>query len=401
MKIVLIAFFLFSGMITPEVYSCKECANINEIVAANTKFGFNLFSELLKQKPDKNIFISPLSISLALSMTYNGAAGETRDEMARTLEFTEMNPKDVNKANLLLLNNFKNKGDGIQINIANSLWARDGMTFNADFLETNKHFYKAKITTLNFATPEAVSIINSWVKKETGGKIDKIIERIANEAILFLINAIYFKGIWTEEFDPEKTKIQPFHLLDGATKHHPVMFKSGDFNYYSNEKFQAVAIPYGEDREMSMYVFLPAKNVTLKEFLKYLHFENWQKWLPRFREMEGTIGLARFKAEFDMGMNDVLKSLGMEIAFDKNRADFSNMANISQAANIFIQEVKHKTFIDVTEEGTEAAAVTSVEVGVTSIREKFNMIVNRPFFYAIVDNKTGTILFLGITVKPK
>ncbi len=376
-----------------------------KIVAANTRFGFNLFAEILKEQSGENIFISPFSIAMALAMTYNGASGSTQKVMAQALELKGLNLQQINTAYGELKKLLINPDEKVKLNIANSLWADKNARFNPEFVQRNQNFYQAKVTNLNFKDPTASQTINGWVKENTQGKIDKIVDKINPDEVLFLINAIYFKGIWNKEFDasghtlwayPTKTQNLAFNLTSGKQKRHPMMSQSGKYRYYENEKFQSVSIPYGEDGKISFYLFLPKENSSLQTFYQNLNTQNWEKWMTQFQKREGFIRLPRFKTEYDITLNKTLSALGMGEAFTK-RANFSGMGN-----NLNISEVKHKTFVEVNEEGTEAAASTSVGITATSasIERPFKMIVNRPFFYAIRDNKTGSLLFMGSIVEP-
>jgi serpin B len=371
----------------------------SQFVDANTKFGFKLFSEILKQDSKKNVFVSPTSIAIALAMTYNGASASTQQAMAKALELQGMSLQDVNQANNALKATLENADPDVQFSIANSLWAKQGIPFKPEFLQRNQQFYGAKITELDFTKPDAPGIINSWVKENTRNKIDQIVQQIDPADVLFLINAIYFKGNWTHKFDKSQTAERPFYLPDGTQKQQPMMSQSGKYRYYENETFQAVSLPYGKER-LSLYVFLPRKNTSLDAFQQQLAIENWQQWMSQFKIRNGSIQLPRFKLEYDIQLNTALKALGMEEAFDDSRANFSNMTS----ASVKIDEVKHKTFVEVNEEGTEAAAATSVRATLTSARmpeAPFQMVVDRPFFCAIRDNQTGTVLFMGSIVEPK
>lgn len=370
----------------------------SRLVEANTKFGFKLFQEVLKQDSNKNVFVSPTSIAIALSMTYNGASGETQQAMAKALELQGISLPDINQANEALKTSLEKADPDIQLSIANSLWAKQGIPFKPEFLQSNQQFYKAKVTELNFSSPEATKTINGWVKENTRGKIDQIINQIKPDDVLFLINAVYFKGNWTKQFDKSQTTERPFYLSNGTQKQHPMMSQSGKYRYYENETLQAVSVPYGKGR-LSLYVFLPKKNTNLQAFEQQLSLENWQQWMNQFQMRSGSIQLPRFKFDYDIQLNNALKALGMETAFS-NQADFSNMTSASVAIN----EVKHKTFVEVNEEGTEAAAATSVGMVLTSApmpQEPFQMVVDRPFFCAIRDNQTGTLLFMGSIQEPK
>ena len=370
----------------------------SKVVAANTKFGFKLYKEILKQDSNKNVFVSPTSVAIALSMTYNGASGETQQAMAKALELQGITLPTVNQANNALKASLETADPEVQLSIANSLWAKQGVTFKPDFMERNRQFYGAKVTELDFANAEATRTINNWVKENTRGKIDQVVDQLKPDDVLFLINAIYFKGNWTKKFDQNQTAERPFYLSNGTQKQHPMMSQSGKYRYYENETFQAVSLPYGKGR-LSLYVFLPRENNSLDAFQQQLAVENWQQWMNQFRMRNGSIQLPRFKFDYDIQLNNALKVLGMESAFSDG-ADFSNMTSASVAIN----EVKHKTFVEVNEEGTEAAAVTSVGVALTSAQmpeEAFQMVVNRPFFCAIRDNQTGTVLFMGSLREPK
>lgn len=370
----------------------------SKVVAANTKFGFKLYKEILKQDSNKNVFVSPTSVAIALSMTYNGASGETQQAMAKALELQGITLPTVNQANNALKASLENADPEVQLSIANSLWAKQGVTFKPDFMERNRQFYGAKVTELDFANAEATRTINNWVKENTRGKIDQVVDQLKPDDVLFLINAIYFKGNWTKKFEQNQTAERSFYLSNGTQKQHPMMSQSGKYRYYENETFQAVSLPYGKGR-LSLYVFLPRENNSLDAFQQQLAAENWQQWMNQFRMRNGSIQLPRFKFDYDIQLNNALKVLGMESAFSDG-ADFSNMTSASVAIN----EVKHKTFVEVNEQGTEAAAVTSVGVALTSAQmpeEPFQMVVNRPFFCAIRDNQTGTVLFMGSLREPK
>jgi serpin B len=376
----------------------KKPASIDKkLVSANTKFGFNLFSQLLVKDNNKNIFVSPSSIAFALAMTYNGADGSTQEAMAKALEIQSMNLAQINSSYAQLKASLENPDSQVMLNIANSLWADKNTTLKSDFIQNNQDFYQAKVTNLNFSDAGASSTINSWVKENTQGKIDKIVDKIDPDQVLFLLNAIYFKGSWTNEFDQDKTADFPFYLSSGEEKQHPMMSQSGDYKYYETEKFQAVSLPYGENARVSFYVFLPKQNSDLKSFYENLSAANWEQWMSQFAKREGSVRLPRFKMDYEATLNHALSALGMEEAFTNN-ANFSQMGN-----NLKISQVKHKTFVEVNEEGTEAAATTSVGIALTSAKlpqQPFQMIVNRPFFCAIRDNQTGSVLFMGSIVEP-
>ena len=365
----------------------------NALSEANAKFGFKLLAELYNQNPRTNVFISPLSISIALTMTYNGAAGETKQEMAKALEIEGMDLQAVNQANVELRENLESTDPQIELAIANSIWLRNTFEPKPDFLDRNDRFFGAKIASLDFDDPQALDTINQWANINTQGKIKQILNKIEPREVMFLINAVYFKGGWKGKFDASKTQEGVFHLLDGSEKQVPMMFHTCNYSYLWAEGFRAVGLPYGRGR-MSMYIFLPEHSSNLDEFLKDLNTENWENWLSRFwNERDLRLIMPRFRLEYEVLLNDALKALGMEIAFIPFQANLEGIAPL-----LFIDKVKHKTFLEVNEEGTEAAAVTLVGPPTASSPGPF--IVNRPFFFTIHDNWTNTILFMGIVVEP-
>ncbi|MEA5524227.1 serpin family protein [Nodularia spumigena] len=370
-----------------------------KLVDANNKFGFKLFSEIWKNHSSQdNIFVSPSSVAIALAMVYNGASGSTQQAMAKTLELQGMSLPEINSAYATLKELLENPDPQVQLTIANSLWANQEATLQPNFLQSTQEFYKAKVTNLDFKDAASANTINEWVKDSTRGKINKIVEKIEPDQVLFLINAIYFKGKWSNQFDKSQTAKHPFTSISGEQKQHPMMSQTGEYRYYENDQFQAVSLPYGEDGKVSFYIFLPKEESNLQTFSENLNFDNWEKWLSQFRNRDGFIRLPRFKTDYDVTLNDALKALGMAEAFT-NQANFSGMGK-----NLKISEVKHKTFVEVNEEGTEAAAATSVGMVPTSFREKpepFRMIVDRPFFSVIRDNQTGSILFMGSITDPQ
>ena len=369
------------------------------LVEASTSFGFNLFDRIAKQDPNKNIFISPSSVAITLSMTYNGAGGDTQAAIAKALELQGLKIDEVNDFNRNIQQLLANGDTNVELNIANSLWARKDIALEQIFLNKVKEFYRAEISNLDFKDANATNTINAWVKQQTKGKIAKIVDRVEPDSMLFLINAVYFKGKWEAPFEKSLTKPQPFTLADGTKIQHPAMSRSGEYRYYDAPTFQAISLPYGSGR-FSMEIFLPKSKSNLLQFQKQLTAKNWQEWSTKFTRKDGLIQLPRFKVEYETSLKSALQNLGMAIAFEPDKADFSKLSTVKA----FIGDVKHKTFVEVNEEGTEAAAVTSVEMKVTSAMPSeeppFQMIVDRPFFFAISDRQTGTIIFMGAIKNP-
>jgi serpin B len=384
---------------TPSAVQKKTVVPDTKIISANNKFGFKLFREVWQQESNtQNIFVSPTSIAIALSMTYNGASGSTQQAMAKTLELQGINLSELNAAYASLHQLLKNPEQNVQLQIANSLWANQDANLRPDFIQNAKNFYQAKVTTLDFQDAGTANTINKWVKDNTNGKIDSIVDKVEPNQVLFLLNAIYFKGQWSEKFDASQTKPLPFYLSSTQQKQHPMMSQTGDYKYYETEQFQAVSLPYGQDGKVSLYIFLPKQNSNLKAFAENLNAENWDKWMSQFSHRQGSIKLPRFQTDYEITLNDALKALGMGEAFTQ-QANFAAMGE-----NLAISQVRHKTFVEVNEEGTEASAATSVVIApaasVIEPQPPFKMIVDRPFFTAIRDNQTGSILFMGAINDP-
>lgn len=375
------------------------------LVEANNRFGLKLFARLREAEAAGNTFISPASVAIALAMTYNGAAGETQQAMAGALELNGLSLDEVNQSYAALLQTLATADPKVTLSIANSLWGRQDVAFRQDFLSRVKLFYEAEVSALDFSDPATVNAINAWVSEKTAGRITRILDRIADDAILFLINAIYFKGAWARAFDPQVTREQPFMLPDGSQKQVRMMSRSGKFSYLRGDDFQAVSLPFGAteaESRFSMVVLLPDESSSLDALAARLTAEQWAAWTGQFAPAEGFLAMPRYTLEYEAGLNDALSALGMGVAFDPQRADFGPMVDL-RPRNVFISNVRHKTFIEVNEEGAEAAAVTAVEMGVTSAREapeRFTMIVERPFVVAIRDDHSGALLFIGAIVSP-
>ena len=373
--------------------------DVHPLVTANNGFAIDILKEQVRERPGENVFFSPLSISLALLMTYNGASGATQEAMAVTLGVGELDRQAVNSAVVGLLHKFSELGPEVQLNIANSIWAKKGVRFREDFLGTNMEYYCAQTTALDFGNPASLKTINGWVSDRTQGKIDSIIDRISPLHVMFLINAIYFNGTWLDEFRPEDTADRPFHLEDGGTEPHPMMTRSGKYSYLKGGGFQAVKLPYLK-REIGMYIFLPTTNTTLDQFLHGLEQKSLETWLDKFVHREGEVVIPRFEMEYESELNETLAALGMDIAFGPG-ADFSGMTG---ERGLFIDYVKHKAVLEVDEEGTEAAAVTVVAMAVASAISPapppFKLVADRPFFFVIRDDSTGTLLFAGVLREP-
>ena len=368
-----------------------------QLVQSGNVFGIELFKKINEFEQDKNIFISPLSVSMALGMTLNGADGTTFEAMQSTLELGGMSQTQINESYQSLIELLSQLDPKVIFNLANSIWYRQGFQVEQEFINVNQTYFDAAVRELDFGSPEAVKIINGWVNDKTNGKIEKIVEKITPDIVMFLINAIYFKGTWTYEFEKNKTKDDQFTIPGGSTVPVKMMVQEGDFNYLENEDFQAINLPYG-DSDFSMLVILPGSGKTTETIIDQMSTTKWQEWIGAFDTVGVKLEMPRFKLEYKLSLVDVLDALGMGIAFDLGRANFSR---IIKNAGLYISEVLHKTFVEVNEEGTEAAAVTAVIVSDSAVGGSPVMRVDRPFLFFIRENRSQTILFMGKIVEPE
>jgi serine protease inhibitor len=359
------------------------------VLRANSSFAFSLFHNTASNFPEKNIFLSPLSVSMALGMTLNGSAGETRAAMEATLFLNGLTGREINQAYRGLIDLLMQTDPQVTMKIANSIWGRDGYPILQSFIDTNRYYFDAKVSSLDFADPQAAAIINAWVSEQTMGRIPAIIDPpIPADVVMYLINAVYFKGSWATQFDPGETRDDLFNSISGAKQPIKMMNRKGDMRHFSNTMMAVVDLPYGWDR-YSMAIVLPSAGTSLEQAATDLASQ-WADIDEHFTTVEMTIQLPRFKLEYEIEMKDILSTMGMEIAFDPSRANFTG---INSNGGLFITEVKHKSFVEVNEEGTEAAAATSVGVGLTSVPE--TMRVDRPFLFIIHERHSGAVLFIG------
>jgi serine protease inhibitor len=386
---------------TPLSTSAQPAPKLNGKVSTSLNdFGFGLLHAVTDGR-GQNVIVSPLSVSLALAMTYNGAAGDTRTAIAKTLGAASLTDRAFNRNNRSLLDALEKADPAVQIDVANALWVQAGFSISPDFLKLNRDAYDASAESLDFAgNPEhAVDAINAWVNEKTHTKIPRIISDISSATVLVLTDAVYFKGRWSVPFDARKSEERPFNLRSGASVKTPMMTQTGEYPYFENEAFQAIRLPYGNSR-FAMYVFLPRKTGGLPDLLRALDEPRWSRWTGELAERKGQIIVPKFKSTFSQRLDKALKSMGMGIAFDE-RADFSRIH--PPPPPLLISEVEHKTYVEVDEEGTEAAAATSVGIAARAIMlgpPPFEMVVNHPFFCAIAEQQSGALLFAGVVTDP-
>jgi len=365
-----------------------------ELIQSDNAFGLKLFREIHAQEESgENLFISPLSVAMALGMTYNGAVSATYEAMQETLELQGLTLEEVNESYRSLIDLLAGLDPSVQFLLANSIWYEEGYPVRPEFLEVNQGYFDAEVAALDFASPDAAPTINNWVSDKTNGRIEEIVDDpIAGNVVMFLINAIYFKGDWTLQFDPALTEDRPFFLADGSQKQVPMMTYPDvvEVGYYRDEGVVALDLAYGGEA-YSMTILLPTGEGDIGALVQGLDSERWASIVAGLATSELNVVMPKFTLEYELEMNDVLKALGMEIAFTP-AADFSKIA-----PGIWIDKVKHKSFVEVNEEGTEAAAVTSVQMIDSA---PLSVAVDRPFLFAIRERFSGTILFMGLIMDP-
>lgn len=362
------------------------------LAQASTRFSIDLLKQVHK---GENTFLSPSSAAMVLALTANGARGETQAAMLKSLGFdSAMSMAEINQANAALQTIVANPDPKVQVAMANGIWYQEGLTPSAAFVDEARTHYGAEVAGVRFGTAEATQTINNWVLKQTRSRIPKLFEETSPNTSMILVNALWFKGSWAEPFDPALTREHPFTRPDGSQKQVELMQQSGYWAYLKVEGLQAIRIPYGEGR-VSLYVFLPDQ---LDGFMRELSPERWEDLINQFRHQRGTVGLPRLKLEYQAELLEPLAAMGMGPALGPG-ADFSGL--FESGASPAIGRVVQKSFLEMNEEGTEAAAATGVSM-VTSapVDPPFQMMVDRPYLIAIRDDRTGVILFIGAIVEP-
>ena len=371
------------------------------LIDADNRFAFKLLHQAAAETRDTiaNLFVSPLSVAMALAMTYNGAAGSTETAMRETLELEGMSLAEVNEGYRSLIALLRTLDRNVTFTIANSIWYRDGFVVLQPFLDANRTFFDARVEALDFGSPAAAQTINDWVKQQTNGLIPEIVPSpLPRWAMMYLINAIYFKGNWAQQFDKDLTRPAPFRLPDGSTASVPTMThaEEPDVRVWQDQNVQVLDLPYG-GHAYSMTVVMPRDPAAIDGFVDGLTDAQWNAWIAGLDSTAIQVYLPKFKLTNDLSLVSTLKALGMEIAFDCEPPDMADFARMTPQ-QVCITNVKHKTYVDVNEEGTEAAAATAVEIGFTSLPP--SIAVDRPFVFALRENLSGTILFLGVVRNP-
>jgi serine protease inhibitor len=386
---------------TNEIKTIELDEKSAELIEADNTFGLDIFQKIREESDEENIMVSPFSISVALAMVYNGAEGETKTEMQNTLHLSGLTPEEINASYKMLINALQNLDKDAVLKITNAIFYKNGFSVKPDFLATNKEYYDAEVDDLDFNAPSSVETINSWVAEKTNNKIIKIIETLSPDDRMVLLNAIYFNGIWSRKFDEDGTQARNFRKLDGSNNEIPMMNKEDALNYSTNSLFQAIEIPYGNGN-YNMVILLPQEGNNSQNIIDELSVENWKNWTDDFAIKNNVVvTMPRFKFSYEFQLNDVLKKMGMQKAFSEIEADFSGITNDE---DLYISSVLHKSFIDVNENGTEAAAVTAVTMTTMSAGpstpQKIYFTVDKPFVFAITEKDTDAILFIGEVQNP-
>jgi len=362
----------------------------NGIAQASNRFAFDVFKEAINEDADTNVVISPVSLSYALGMTFNGARDETEKAMRTALNYGDLKNAMINSGYHDLTNEMKNTNSSVNIDINNSIWYDSKFKVKTDFINTIKSNFFAEILPADFSKPSTCNDINEWIEDKTHGKIPNMLDcPIKGDVVMYLINTIFFKGTWAAEFDKNKTKPGKFITSDGSRVDCMMMNQKNDFAYIKNDQFEVIDLPYGESG-YSMTIFLPGQTSSVEAFLSEFNEKSWNTLFQKLdHKQEMLLNLPRFKVKYSNDFVPVLTRLGMGIAFSM-AADFSGIA---PGGGIFISRVLHNTFIQVDEQGTEAAATTIVEMKKCAMPRYMN--INRPFIFMIHDNNSGAILFMG------
>ena len=405
MKIYSVLVLLFTTLL---VTACdlfnneKEPSNIEldeksaDVIESNNEFGFSFFSEILQNEDScKNIMVSPLSVSQALSMALNGAQENTLTEMKDVLAFTAMPLEDINASNQKIVDALIGHDPKVDLKIANSVWYRNDFTPKTDFINNNSLYYNAEVNSYDPTKPEtAKSKMNEWVDKNTKGKINEIIDKVNSSDVLFLINAVYFKAEWKTKFEKSETSKQAFTLDNGTEKEVETMIGEVELSYYNDDHFSVIKLPYGYGK-FDMVVYLPEEGYTTSDIVDEIEQTDFDQ-LQQSTLVKRDLWLPKFEFSYSKKLNENLLAMGMKDAFDPNNANFQSISDI----NLYISSVNHKSYIKTNEEGTEAAAATSVTFDVTSIGPEGIIKINRSFLFAIVEEDTNSILFIGKVYDP-
>jgi serpin B len=397
-----VAFACNKGESDAPTQQCKELsAKENSYVRVSNSFAFDMFKTFSDEMAKSNVFISPLSMQLALSMAYNGAGSDTREAFEKTLRMSGLSTFEINSFFQKMVKLLSASDNLVHLSFANSIWYRQDFQVLDTFLSVNQAYYDAEVKKADFSDPLTVHVINDWISDKTNGKITNVIDKISESTVMYLINAIYFNGTWKYAFDKSKTTEVPFYQEDSTTSNCQLMQQQSKFNYVENDLLQMVELPYGNGN-FAMYVLVPQAGKKITDIVAALSDDNWAEWNAQMAEQDVVVKIPRFKFNWGRSILPELKQMGLGIAFDASLADFTG---IQPNSNLFISNVIHKSFVDVNESGTEAAAVTVIEIDYTSVGPgekpvpKY-FVADKPFLFLIKEKTTGSLLFMGAVKNP-
>ncbi|MFC5647851.1 serpin family protein [Paenibacillus solisilvae] len=376
-----------------------EDVNVQQVHAYN-EFAARMTKQLLLESGEANMVVSPLSVTLALSLALNGAGGATEREMLQMLGADNLSMEVLNQGSEVLTDLLEHGDPKVDVQIANALWARKGTQLLDDYSSRLQQFYDAKVSELDFDDKAAAGTINKWVRKQTHDRIDNMVDSASlSSNVMVLMNAIYFNGSWTEPFEESATRDAQFHLADGTNVTVPMMRQRTALTYKVSDSFKAIRLPYG-NQSWGMIVVLPNKGVSLRDAEAEMLADPAQSWRQDYEGGDAVVELPKFKLEYSKSLVAAMKALGMKQAFDAKQADFSGMTHLSKG--FYVSNILHKAFIEVNERGTEAAAVTAVMMAGSAapVKEPFEFRADRPFFFAIEDRTTGALVFMGSVSNP-
>ncbi len=379
--------------IPPDAPSAME----KQVAASGNSFGIGLFTALARTQPEKNTIISPFSVSMALGMTLNGADGVTKTEMQQVLGVAGMTDSAINRSYHDLCSYLTQIDENVTFKNANSIWVRQAFTPLQPFMDVNREYFDAEVRSIDFSSASAAPAINGWVAEKTGNKIKEIVsDPIASDVVMILLNALYFKGSWTTKFNPALTTDDHFKSLAGADESCRMMNLEDSLLYCDGDGYQVVELPYSQ-KNFRMTIILPDLKKDINSFTATWTDTQWRAVRSSLQNEKGILQLPKFALEYKASLPEALKTMGMPSAFDKGAADLSRICPISGSQRLYIEKVEHRTAIEVNEEGTVAAAATSVEIGVTSMPALI-VRIDRPFLFLIHETATGAILFAGKVV---
>ena len=360
-------------------------------VENSNEFAWKFFKEVSKGE-QQDVFVSPLSVTYALGMLSNGAVGDTQKEILEGLEFRSGKVDDINSLCHQLMIESPKLDKSTQLSMANAVVVNKKIQLQPTFQNVVKKQYDALVASKDFSSPATLSFINQWASDNTQGMVPKILERINPDGVSYLLNALYFKGIWYRQFDKKRTQQESFTQADGKKLSVKMMHQKERFLAAENDNYQTVVLPYGNG-SYEMVVLLPREGKDLLSLLQTMDAKKWKDNLKNTYSSEVDLKLPRFTSAYTRELNDVLKLLGMNTMFERGKADLTKMSK----AKAFVSMVLQKAKIEVDEEGSKAAAVTVVETldAAAPPSKPIMFHANRPFMYAIVEHSTGTIFFMG------